>query len=242
MTFPPSGHQSTPLPVWQQVAETLIRDIAAGRLADGTRLAPERDMAAGMGIAVGTLRKALADLAARGLLMRVQGSGNYVRAGGNTASVYALFRLERAAGGGLPSARVLSVDRMARPGYLPAFGSADGHRIRRLRLLSGQVAALEEIWLDTRFADHLAADDLSDSLYLHYRNRLGLVIARAEDRVGQGALPGWAPPEFPHPPGTPLPEILRLGWAQDGAPAETSLTWYDPATTRYVARLRQEPT
>jgi GntR family transcriptional regulator len=223
--------------MWQQVAETLIRDIAAGRLADGARLAPERDMAADMGIAVGTLRRALADLAARGLLVRVQGSGNYVRAGGDTGSVYALFRLELVTGGGLPSARVLSVDRLAKPAHLPAFGSVDGHRIRRLRLLSGQVAALEEIWLDTRHADHLAADELSESLYLHYRNRLGLVIARAEDRVGQGPLPDWAPRDFPHTPGTPLPEILRLGWAQDGTPAELSLTWVDPTTTRYVARL-----
>lgn len=237
MTVPPSGLRSIPLPMWQQVAETLIRDIAAGRLADGARLAPERDMAAHMGIAVGTLRRALADLAARGLLVRVQGSGNYVRAGGDTGSVYALFRLELAAGGGLPSARVLSVDRLPKPAHLPVFGSLDGHRIRRLRLLSGQVAALEEIWLDTRHADHLAADDLSESLYLHYRNRLGLVIARAEDRVGQGPLPDWAPPDFPHAPGTPLPEILRLGWAQDGTPAELSLTWVDPTTTRYVARL-----
>jgi len=142
----------------------------------------------------------------------------------------------------LPSARVLSVGRLVKPAHLPGFGSAEGHRIRRLRLLSGQVAALEEIWLDPRHADDLAAEDLSESLYLHHRNRLGLVIARAEDRVGQGPLPDWAPPDFPHAPGTPLPEILRLGWAQDGAPAETSLTWIDPTTTRYVARLRQEPT
>lgn len=242
MTEPPSGLQATPLPLWQQVAETLIRDIAAGRLADGARLAPERDMAADMGIAVGTLRRALSDLAARGLLVRVQGSGNYVRTGGDTASVYALFRLELVQGGGLPTARVLSVDRAVKPAHLPPFGGVEGHRIRRLRLLSGQVAALEEIWLAARYADHLTADDLSDSLYLHYRNRLGLVMARAEDRVGQGPVPSWAPPEFPHLPGASLPEILRFGWAQDGTPAELSLTWYDPATTRYVARLRQDTT
>ena len=40
----------------------LIRDIAAGRLSEGERLPPEREMAAELGIAVGTLRQALADL------------------------------------------------------------------------------------------------------------------------------------------------------------------------------------
>lgn len=227
------------LPLYQQIAELLIRDIAAGRLIDGEKLPPERDMAASMGIAVGTLRQALKSLTEKGLLDRVQGSGNYVRAKADAASVYALFRLELVAGGGLPTARVLSVDRCDKDPALPQFGShPQGHRIRRLRFLSGQVAAVEEIWLDAAHVDRLGPGDLLESLYLYYRQRLGLWIARAEDSIGQGPLPGWAPPEFPHAPGTPLPLISRVSWAQDGRSVEASFTWYDPATVRYVARLK----
>jgi GntR family transcriptional regulator len=232
-------HQRGSLPLYQQISELLIRDIASGRLIDGERLSPEREMAADLGIAVGTLRQALKELESKGMLVRVQGSGNYVRARSEPESVYALFRLERAAGGGLPTARVLSVDRLAKDHTLPTFGtSAEGHRIRRLRSLSGEVAAVEEIWLDGDYVASIAPGDLSESLYLYYRTRLGLWIARAEDRVGQGPLPDWAPAEFPHRPGTPLPEITRISWAQDGARAEVSRTWFDPDTTRYVARLK----
>lgn len=231
--------KSGALPLYLQISELLIRDIAAGRLIDGERLPPERDMAAGLGIAVGTLRQALKELAAKGMLKRVQGSGNYVRARTDVESVYALFRLELAEGGGLPTAQVLAVDRMAKPAHLPAFGTSDeGHRIRRLRFLSGVPAAVEEIWLDAGYAPRIAPEDLSESLYLFYRTRLGLWIARAEDRLGQGALPDWAPAAFPHSPGTALPEITRVSWAQDGAGAEVSLTWFDPERVRYVARLR----
>jgi len=227
------------LPLYLQISELLIRDVASGRLIDGERLPTERDMAAGLGIAVGTLRAALKELDARGLLNRVQGSGNYIRAKSDPESVYALFRLELAGGGGLPTARVLAVDQLPKPPGLPAFGtSPQGHRIRRLRFLSGQVAAVEEIWLDGTYVDTITAADLSESLYLYYRTRLGLWIARAEDRVGQGALPDWAPPEFPYHAGTPLPCITRVSWAQDGAKAEVSLTWYDPARVHYVARLK----
>ncbi|NJS38336.1 MAG: GntR family transcriptional regulator [Rhodobacteraceae bacterium] len=227
------------LPLYQQIAELLIRDIAAGRLIDGERLPPERDMASTMGIAVGTLRQALKSLTEKGLLDRVQGSGNYIRAKADAASVYALFRLERVEGGGLPTARVLSVDRCAKNPALPAFGaSAEGHRIRRLRFLSGRVAAVEEIWLDGAEVDRIAQGDLLESLYLFYRQRLGIWISRAEDSISQGALPDWAPPEFPHPYGTPLPQITRVSWAQDGRSVEASLTWYDPETVRYVARLK----
>ena len=227
------------LPLFLQISELLIRDIAAGRLIDGEKLPPEREMAAQLGIAVGTLRQALKELVAKGMLTRVQGSGNYIRAISDPASVYALLRLELAEGGGLPTAKVLSVDRLPKDPKLPAFGDcAEGHRIRRLRFLSGKIAAVEEIWLDGDYATSIAQADLSESLYLYYRERLGLWIARAEDRVGQGPCPAWSPSDFPHAHGTPLPQITRISWGQDGRRAEASWTWYDPDVAHYVARLK----
>jgi GntR family transcriptional regulator len=228
-----------PLPLYLQICELLIRDIAAGRLADGVRLPPERDMAAEMGIAVGTLRRALAELTDKGLLDRVQGSGNYIRHQPEPLGVYALFRLELSEGGGLPTAEVLDVARVPKPPELPSFGEGpQAWRIRRLRRLSGVPAAVEEIFLDARYCEDLRAADLSESLYLHYRNVLGLWIQRAEDRVGMGHLPDWAPPAFPHPPGAVLPQVVRLSWAQDNTTAEASRSWFDPARVQYVSRLK----
>lgn len=226
------------LPLYQQISELLIRDMAAGRLADGARLPPEREMAASLGIAVGTLRRALADLVEKGLLDRVQGSGNYIRHQPAPASVYALFRLELAEGGGLPTAEVLAVDRVQKPEGLPPFGAhPEAWRIRRLRRLSGVVVAVEEIFLDAAHAQDLRAGDLSESLYLHYRNVLGLWIQRVEDRIAQGPLPEWSPPAFPHPGGAVLPCITRVSWAQDNASVEASRTWFDPKRVHYVSRL-----
>jgi GntR family transcriptional regulator len=231
--------QTGALPLHMQISETLIRDIAAGRLVDGERLPPERDMAAAHGIAVGTLRKALQTLQDKGLLERVQGSGNYIRAQTDAPSVYSFLRLELAQGGGLPTARVLSVDRLPKDPALPPFGAnPEGHRIRRLRFLSGTVAAVEEIWLDAAYAERLTIADLSDSLYYFYANRLNLRIARAEDRVGMGPVPDWAPTEFPHGPGTPLPQITRVSTSHAGDSVEASFTWYDPQTVRYTVRLK----
>ena len=114
--------KTSALPKFIQLSEMLIREIAAGHLSDGARLPPERDMADDLGVAVGTLRKALADVEAKGLLDRVQGSGNYVRHRPVVDSVYAFFRLELLNGGGLPTADVLSVDRMPKPEDAPSFG------------------------------------------------------------------------------------------------------------------------
>lgn len=228
-----------PLPRYRQISELLIRDIAAGRLMDGERLPPERDMAAGLGIAVGTLRHALADLTEKGLLRRVQGSGNYVAARPDTESVYAFFRLELPEGGGLPTAEVLDVSRQIKPVDLPAFGThREAMRIRRLRRISGRPAALEEIWLDGRFISQFEPAMLLESLYYFYRKKLGLWIARVEDRIDIAPVPAWTPAHFGLPAGALSPHVLRMAWDRDEASVEVSRTWFDPAHARYVARLR----
>lgn len=226
------------LPKHVQISEMLIRDIQAGRLVAGERLPPEREMAARLGIAVGTLRKALATLTEQGLLERVQGSGNYVRTSDRPVGVYAFFRLELPEGGGLPTARVISVERLAKPAHLPAFGSSpEAHRIRRVRSLNACPVALEEIWLDGAWAERLTREELSESLYWFYAHRLGLRILRAEDRVGLGAMPAWSD-EPTLAPGTPAGLVERRSLDQEGGVAEVSFTWFHPDRARYVTRLR----
>jgi GntR family transcriptional regulator len=226
------------LPRWMQVSERLIREIGAGRLADGTRLPPERDMAAELGIAVGTLRKALADLSSKGLLERRQGSGNYVRHRSGVASVYSLFRLELVEGGGLPMAELIAVDRRSKPPEAPDFcASAEAHRIRRLRRLDGLAVALEEIWLDAALAPEVRPEDLSESLYLSWRALFGIEIARVEDRIGLAPVPDWACRGFVPPAGTLVGHVERFGTLPDGSGAEYSRTWFDPDRARYVSRM-----
>ncbi|MEB2844485.1 UTRA domain-containing protein [Rhizobiales bacterium RZME27] len=227
------------LPIYLQITELLIRDIASGRLIDGEKLPPEREMSEKLGIATGTLRKALAELQSRGMLERVQGSGNYVRAVSDPKSVYAMFRLELLEGGGLPTADILDVKRLPKPAELPEFGaSPEGHRIRRVRRLSGKVAALEEIWLDGDYVETISAQDLSESLYLYYRGVLGLWIMRAEDKIGLDPVPDWAPEIFGRRAGEPAVQVLRISEAQDGKRAEVSRTWIDHSVARYVSRLK----
>lgn len=227
------------LPVYLQLTETLVRDIAAGRLVEGEKLPPERDMAVGMGTSIGTLRKALAELQNRGLLERIQGSGNYVRAVSDPKSLYAMFRLEQVSGGGLPTAEVLDVGRYDKPKDIAGFGpSRWGHRIRRLRSVSGQVAAMEEIWLDGSYIETITAADLSESLYLFYRTRLGLFIEKAEDRIDLMPVPDWRPRAFDPAVGSSSCHIFRKSWTAEGAIAEVSHTWYDHRVVHYVSRLR----
>ncbi|WP_425091838.1 GntR family transcriptional regulator [Tropicimonas sp. S265A] len=227
----------TALPKHMQISESLIRDIQAGRLLDGERLPPERAMAASLGTSVGTLRKALGALEDKGFLRRVQGSGNYVKAGATEAGVYALFRLERPEGGGLPRAELIDARVMAKPGDLPQFGASDrATRIRRLRFLDNTPVAAEEIWLDAA-SGTLNAEQMSESLYRTYQNRLGLWIARAEDRVHLNPFPDWTPAALARP-GEVAGYVERWARSTEGVTVEYSRTWFHGARARYVQRLR----
>nr|WP_217372103.1 GntR family transcriptional regulator [Ruegeria arenilitoris] len=226
------------MPIYVQIAELLIRDIAAGRLIDGERLPPERDMAAQLNVSVGTLRKSLAELEKKGMLERIQGSGNYVRETGTQNSVYAMFRLELPEGGGLPRADILSVDHLDKPADLPDFGtSRRGSRVRRMRYLNDTIIAVEEIWLDDS-AGLIDRRLLSDSLYRYYQQQLGFWITRAEDRVSVGRLPDWTPANFTRPAGETVGYIERFSWSERPEPVEFSKTWFDPDRATYVQRLK----
>ena len=140
--------EATSLPIYIQISEMLMREIIAGRLLDGERLLPERNLAKSLNISVGTLRKALKDLEQKGALFRKHGSGNYVKFNTKFDSIYSFFRVELIDGGGLPSAKNLDINLVQKPKTAPFFGESNKClRIRRLRFLDDQPCVLEEICL-----------------------------------------------------------------------------------------------
>lgn len=233
----PHQELSGRVPLVNQITEMLVRDIKTGVLPDGERLPPERQMAEKLHISVGTLRKALAELENRGLLTRIQGSGNYVNSTLDEHNVYALFRLELVDGPATPSARLVSLDHLEKPEELPDIGLANkAFRFRRIRHLNQHQAALEEIWLDGRHAEQIDFDAVTDSLYRFYRDTLGFRITRVEDRVGVAKLPDWAPEAWHQRRSGDWGFVERLSRDQDGELAEYSRTWFNPDIVRFVSR------
>jgi GntR family transcriptional regulator len=248
MNFPPS--QPKPLPLFVRASELLAREISAGHWQQGERIPTEAQLSDTLGMAVGTVRKALAELARRGLLERRHGSGTYVSSpkvvrGESGArqrrSVYEFFRLELAQGGGLPTATLLDLCSVPKPGGEAAFGASRSrtwYRVRRLRWLNETPAALEEIWFDARHRKNLKPADLSEALYLFYKESLGFWIARVDDQVTVGAVPGWCPPEFALQSGQACGTIRRKSWSGADQIEELSTTWFNPAVAHYAARWR----
>ena len=64
--------------IYQQVAEHVAARIEAGDLKAGQRLPPERDLATEYGVAYHTMRRAMAVLRERKLIVTMHGRGTYV--------------------------------------------------------------------------------------------------------------------------------------------------------------------
>jgi GntR family transcriptional regulator len=230
--------EATSLPVYIQISEMLMREIIAGRLSDGERLLPERDLAKSLNISVGTLRKSLKELEQKGALFRRHGSGNYVKFNTKFNSIYSFFRVELIDGGGLPSAKNLDINLVKKPKSSPFFGESDKClRIRRLRFLDNRPCVLEEIHLDSIKTDGLKFDNISQSIYLFYKNTLNLRITAAKDSATLLRVPVWSPKEFTVMNGQETVCIERLAYDQVGAPVEFSRSWIDTNIARYTTRI-----
>lgn len=68
-----------PGPRYAALAEAIAQDVAAGTLPAGARLPPQRDLAYRLGVTVGTVSRAYAVAAQRGLVTGEVGRGTYVR-------------------------------------------------------------------------------------------------------------------------------------------------------------------
>ncbi|HSW08113.1 GntR family transcriptional regulator [Aquabacterium sp.] len=176
------------------LAAALKARIVAGEWPPGSALPPEQGLAAQHGVALGTLRQALALLAEQGLVERLHGKGTFVRSGLAGAPMLRFFRFGDGAGE-VPASRIVSRQALAAPAAVARqLGIGPGEaalRLRRLRSLDAVPRLVEEIWLPLpRCAALLDSDTAGwgDLLYPHLATACGLHVHRAVDEISFGQL------------------------------------------------------
>ena len=171
-----------------RVMRRLEADIATGRLTAGERLASERELGERLDVARNTLRRALADLAARGLIESRDRSGWFVNAGGVTIETISGPQglTEWAAVHGLAVSSTVKAARVreareseARALRIPVRGRI--FELERVRLVDGAPLSLDRSILSPALAETLSGIDFSArSLYETVRELNGIKPSRAE--------------------------------------------------------------
>lgn len=204
-------------PLYQQIKEALLSRIVSGDWPPGTFIPSETALSEEYGVSVGTLRKALDDLASDMVVIRHQGKGTVVATHDSDRSLFQFFHLTRLDGTrSMPISRILVRERRpARPEEALSLGlepEAEVVHIQRVRDLEGAPALLEDLVVEAaRFPD-LERDPqtLPNTLYQLYQQRFGQSVAKAEERLFAVAA-GAAEQEHLHVAlGSPLLEIRRV--------------------------------
>ncbi|MGI3168335.1 phosphonate metabolism transcriptional regulator PhnF [Pseudooceanicola sp. C21-150M6] len=220
-------------PLWKSIADALTEDLAAGRYGPGDKLPTEADLSARFGVNRHTVRHALKDLSARGLVLSRRGAGVFVT---QTPAEYPIgkrvrFHQNLRAAGRLPS----------RTSFLRETRAADATEATELQLTEGaQVHVSEGLSL---------ADDVPMALYrsVFPAARLpGILDHLAELTSVTMALKACGVPDYTRAytrlnatlasatqalhlqcrEGTPLLRAVSVNIDAEGLPVEYGHTWF----------------
>lgn len=132
-----SGHKRRAPTKLERICDTVITRIESGALREGDRLPSEEQLAAGLKASVGTVQKALQQLAHRGLIVREHGRGTFVSGRKLGPADVRFLRFRTTAGLDLPLyLHVLSVRSIRQQGPWADFLGAGPSFIRIERLIS----------------------------------------------------------------------------------------------------------
>lgn len=162
-----------PVPLYQQLKQRLRSEIARGAYSPGDQLPAEPELIERFGVSRITVRQALSDLEAEGLVIRRHGKGTFVAERRIPQNLVRLtdFVEDMELAGLAPSSRVLSFTREQVSGdiattlALPQY--TEVVRVDRLRLANEQPIAYDTTWLPLRYGALLQAEDLANKTIYH---------------------------------------------------------------------------
>ena len=222
--IPVSIDRTSPVPLYHQLAEQLTASIEDGRLKPGDAFENELALAERLDLSRPTVRRAIAELVNRGLLVRRRGVGTTVASKvihrrDELTSLYD----DMVRRGQEPHTEVLSfttdaVDAVAAEA-LGVAADAPLVSVERLRTVDGTPTALMHNWLPPQFGDLTAADLEDASLYAILRAR-GVHPTIAHQTIGARRPDTRERRLLKLASGDPLLTMTRKAYAANGAAVE----------------------
>jgi GntR family transcriptional regulator len=230
-------------PLYRQVYDFLVRQIAEGAWRPAEALPSEQALAARLRVSQGTVRKALDALAVEQLIERRQGKGTYVAEHTQERALFRFFRLAEPGGERtIPTSEDESARRRpARPaevGRLHLKKGAQVAEISRTRLIGGQPAVFERIVAPlSLFPDLDRRRPLPNALYALYQQEYGVNIVSTEEELRADAATREDAKRLNLRPGSPLLHIERVAIALDGSRVEWRVSRCDTTHLVYAVTL-----
>lgn len=198
-------------PLYQAVADSLLLQIRDGKLAPNQRIPSESELVELFGVGRNTVRHAVGDLTARGILKTVQGVGSFVVEPrvSKTAEYLLGFTQEMQMQGKEVSSRVLEARLIPADPFLArrlqVQLGAEVVYLARLRLMNGEATAIERAHLPHELCPGILSHNFSQaSLY----QVLADEYSRRPDHAEQEIEASLATPQVAELLGLKLPAVV----------------------------------
>lgn len=221
-------------PIYVQIATQFRARIKARLWPAGYRLRAEDDLAADLGVARGTLRRAIQDLVDEGLLVQVQGRGTFVTDGAGSSGSRTVTKAGVSSGGQLLQEGVeldtkviaLQVEVVPATG---AFPGGDVLSVRRLRSLAEGPDAVLDSQLLLAAADgirDISVEDIeSGPFYELLERKFALAFSSAERFYTATAAEAEIAEQLGVPVGFPILEFEQFNFVDGAGCVEYSHIW-----------------
>jgi GntR family transcriptional regulator len=247
--FHPLDAHNNGMPLYRAVRRALVQAVESGALAPGDALPSETELAAALGVSIGTLRRAVDDLVAEHILVRRQGRGTFVATHTSDRFLFQFFHVERADGlREAPEVELLSFERgrldedaaaaLALKAGEPAF------LIENRLKLQGRAVVWDRLQLPAGLFKGLTEKRLAErpsTIYHLWQLEFGITVVHARERLRAVAADRSAARVLGVAVGTPMLQVRRTAIALGGRAVEHRISTVLTAQHEYASLLSRPP-
>lgn len=236
-------------PMYKRIKMQLIERLSSGEWKSNEALPSEARLAKQFNVSIGTLRKAIDELAAEKILIRQQGRGTFVAAHTQDRFLYHFFHIVRDDGTKIfPTTQLLSFrkircdEAVARLLQLPR--NARVAHYRNLLKLEDTPVEVDDIYLSVDSFPDMDRDVLLNrpgTLYHLYQERYGINIVRTSERLQATSADAETAEILNLPPGAPVLSIERVAFTYSDTPVELRRSVVNTEHHAYHNEMAKQP-
>lgn len=234
------------LTAYQEVKQKITEDLVRGRYPMGQALPAEKDLSKELDVSIGTLRKAVDELVAEGIVVRRQGRGTFVAEHDLKRLLYYFFHVVKhdADKKVNPKVELVSLtsataNKEEAAKLLIKEGSPVWRLVNRL-YLDGKCVMIDQIALDKkRFHKLTRADYINreGSIYQLYQMNYGQTVVRSSERLRAGLANKQHAEWLGIKPQSPVLIIRRVALGMQDDPIEWRISTLNTDQYEYFSEL-----
>lgn len=235
------GNISLGTPLYKEVKRKITESMRRGEWKPGEAIPSEKVLGERFGVSIGTVRKAVDELASENLLIRHQGRGTYVASHDRERQFFYFFHIVRQDGHKeYPQVELVEFSKgKADEIAAKKLGIEPGARVIRFTnklSIGGQPVIVDEITLPESLFSGLTEKRLRErpnTIYHFYQQAYGVTVVRTEERVravkaseSQAGILGLRR-------GEPLLQVIRVALSYRDQPVEYRCSYVDTRNYEY---------